>query len=437
MGSPFDTIVAPITPPGRGAVAWIRVSGEHAFQVAAQVFPAWPEQPESFRATYGRYVTGDDGLALVFAEGHGFTGEPAVELSLHGSPISVSALVQACLDAGARLAEPGEFSLRAFLNGKLDLTQAEAVRDTVEALTESQLRAAHHVRAGRLVQRLRELRERLYGVLATLEAHVDFSEELGEFPRQEQDAQLKSVARGFQELLAQGAASRILREGLTIALVGLPNAGKSSLMNALLGTERAIVTEVAGTTRDTLQEWLEIEGLPCRLIDTAGLQETDDVVEKIGIERTWQAAQSADLIWHLFDVTMGWQPGNDEIQKGLPAERTVLIGTKIDQIPAPDSVLGVSSLTGQGLALLKKSVVDRFATADWSSTTQIQARHEPLLRRALEGVAVAAEALSQDIPMDLASVGLHQALQSLGEITGETAHEDVLNEIFSRFCLGK
>jgi tRNA modification GTPase len=431
----FDTIVAPITGMHRAAVTVVRVSGPDAWEVARAVFPRYPEHPEPGRLVYGCFVHGDDGYAVAFAEGASFTGERSAELSVHGSPASVRLLLEACLRAGARPAEPGEFTQRAFLHGRIDLVQAEAVRDTVDAATEAQLRSANAVRSGELSGRLAVAREATFGALAAVEAATDFGEEIGGLDREAVIAQIARAASIVHDLLATAHRGRILREGLTIALVGRPNVGKSSLLNRLLGHERAIVTEIPGTTRDTVEEWVDLGGVPCRLVDTAGLRETDDPVERIGVERTRQALDRADLIWHILAAD---EPPADEPALAPYAERVWTVVNKIDLVPGGrPSGHGVSALTGEGLEDLVRKIAEQSEAIPEGSLATISARHRPLLESALEGLQQAERTLREGAPDDLAAVGLYAAVAKLGEITGDTAAPDVISRIFRDFCIGK
>lgn len=425
--SHFDTIVAPITGPGPAGVAIVRLSGPEAWEIASAVFEPW--HPEPFRAQYGRYLHGDDGMALPFAEGHSYTGDQAVELSIHGSSASVRALVDACLGNGARLAEPGEFTQRAFLNGRIDLTQAEAVRDTIEARTSAQLRLANLQREGALSQRIADLRHKVMGVLAAIEASVDFSEEIGELDKPAAISRLRSAQDDIGRLLETAPVARILRNGLRVAIIGPPNAGKSSLLNALLGIERSIVTEVPGTTRDYVEEQIEVDGFPVVLIDTAGLRESEDRVETIGIERTRRIASNADVVWYVFDATQGLPP-----EFGAVGESTTLIANKCD-LAEPSVGIPVSALSGEGLRdLLATLPVDRELG---NREIAINSRHADLLEETRKSLETAIGTLESERPVDLATVLLQDALHSLGQITGDTASVDMVTRIFSDFCIGK
>lgn len=432
--SPFDTIVAPITGLARAAVALVRVSGPDAWRVGGAVFSPWPETPEPRRAVFGAFAHGDEGFALPFEAGRSYTGEETVEFSVHGSPASVEALVRHCVAAGARPAEPGEFTQRAFLNGRIDLSQAEGVRDTVEAETEAQLRLARLHREGALRKRVRAVRERLLGVRAAIEASVDFSDEIGELDKPRALSALEAARAEAAALEATAQTGALLRRGLRIALVGRPNAGKSSLLNALLGRERAIVTEVPGTTRDFLEERADLHGIPCILIDTAGLRDTEDPVERLGVEKTRAAAAAADRVWYVSDATVGW---TDEDARHLASldRPSVVLANKCDLCTDPGYGTPVSAATGKGLDALAGSIAADLHLAP--ETPAVNARHAASLQEALEGLRLARDVLASDRPTDLATVGLQQALAALGAITGETASPDVVERLFADFCLGK
>lgn len=433
MPSPFDTIVAPITGNQKAAVAWIRLSGPEAWAVASRVFSPWPDPVVPRFAVFGSYPNGDEGFALAFEEGRSYTGEESVELSVHGSPRSVASLMEACVGAGARPAEPGEFTLRAFLNGRVDLTQAEAVRETVEALTESQLRAANRVRRGELHARVSAVAQSALAVLAEVEARVDFSEEIGDLDRPSSMAELEKAVSEIDELLKHASTGRLIRRGLRIAIVGPPNAGKSSLLNALLGSERAIVTEIPGTTRDYVEEFADVQGVPCVLVDTAGLRDTQDPVESIGVQRSIAQAAAADWIWYVVDSSVGMDEADRRAIAGFDRE-VLVVWNKADLAGGGHNV-SVSAVTKQGFETLHRLIREKFADQD--EAPLINERHEPLLAEAAASLRHAVESLNADIPLDLASTDLRLALRALGLVTGETADRGVLDAIFRQFCIGK
>lgn len=296
------------------------------------MFAPWPDRPVSHRAYYGLIAQRDEGLALVFEGGRGFTGEPAVEFSVHGSLAAVRSVVDACLEAGARSAEPGEFTYRAFLNGKIDLIEAEGIRDAIEAKTERQLLQAKLLRSGGLSAQVREIVVALQKVLAAVEASVDFSEEIGDLDRDAAAIRLRDASAKLDSFLATARPGRILRQGLRIALVGRPNAGKSSLLNALAGIGRSIVTEVPGTTRDYIEEAVELGGVPCVLIDTAGLREPNDPVEAEGVALTRRWVESADVVAYVYDASAGLNEDDAELLRQIDRE-LLMIANKTDLRP--------------------------------------------------------------------------------------------------------
>lgn len=426
-----NTIVAPITAIG-GAVAVVRLSGPRAWDIGSKVFSAWPDPVVPRTATYGVFCNGDDGFVLPFSGEKSFTGEEAAELSIHGSHASVSSLVRECLAAGARMAEPGEFTLRAFLNGRIDLTEAEGIRDTVNALTDQQLRQANLLRDGALRQAIEAIKNEVEGVLVAVEASTDFSEDIGGLDRNVAVEKCRSCIERINDLLQTSRSGRIVRNGLTVAISGLPNAGKSSLFNAVLGCDRAIVTEIPGTTRDTVEEHVFIDGLLCKFIDTAGLRETKDIVEQEGMRRTHTAVQNADLVWYVFDATKGWTTEDDlNAPKGfLPIRNKCDLEHK-SQVGYP-----VSAKTKQGISDILDNLVSHSGSLDLTRPS-INDRHSVSLREAKTALRRTIHTLSQAMPDDLAAVDLRAAIRMLGEITGDTADPDVIERIFADFCIGK
>lgn len=426
----FDTIVAPITGTGSAAVGWLRLSGPEAWLITSAVFSPWPAEPEPFRAQYGHWSFGDDGLALPFAAGRSFTGETSVEISYHGSVACRDAAVAACIAAGARLARPGEFTERAFLNGRIDLTQAEGVRETIEALTDAQLRLAHANRDGKLRDQVRDLRDRVFQLLAAVEASVDFSEEIGDFDRPSAKHAVDALLHDIDRLLQTARYGQIVREGYRVAIVGRPNAGKSSLLNRILGTERAIVTDIPGTTRDTIEESIDLDGIRMVLTDTAGLRETADPVEQLGVARSHAAIRSADEVWLVYDAAQGWT----ELDATLAPTATRILANKAD-LKIPTHGIAVSAKTGAGVAELLAAV--REAAMRDAVPCAVNLRQADLLAEVRAGLHELRHALGTDVPDDLFAVFLRDATNGLGKITGETAEVEMVERIFRDFCIGK
>lgn len=428
----LDTVVAPLTGAPPAAVSWIRISGPDAWKVASQVFQPWPYAPQHLHGFYGHWKHGDDGIALPMVPGRGFTGEESVEISLHGSRASLLSALDLCVSAGARMADPGEFTRRAFLNGRIDLTQAEAICDTVDALTERQLAEANRNRNGSLRDWVKSLRQELDQLQVALEASVDFSEEIGEFDRENAFVVTARLLEQLHHFLRYAQSSQILRQGLRIALVGLPNAGKSSLMNALLGKDRSIVTAIPGTTRDYIEERADFNGLPVVLIDTAGLRTTVDSAEEIGVQRSRAQAAEADVVWYIYDGSLGLM-AEDRLELGQFPGPVQVVANKADLTEGTDGI-PVSALTGAGLPSLIQSVEPFFSRegAPYASprVTNLLALAQASLEDLIRG-------LHSDVPDDLLSVLFADTRHRLGEVSGETATSDLLDRIFHDFCIGK
>lgn len=448
MGLPGTDVIAAIaTPQGRGGIGVVRVSGAGLLPFAEALTGKVPQPRRAALCAFlgADGVAIDQGILLYFPAPHSFTGEDVLELQGHGGPVVLQMLLARCLELGARIAEPGEFSQRAFLNDKLDLVQAEAVADLIEAGTAAAARSALRSLSGEFSREVRALVARLTELRMLVEATLDFPEEEIDVLRDTDAAQRLSAFRAdLDSLLVRARAGRMLRSGLHVVLAGLPNVGKSSLLNRLAGEERAIVTEVAGTTRDAVRETIQIEGIPLHIIDTAGLRETDDVVEKIGVERAWGEIARADVVLQLVDARSGETPADRAIAVRLPAavERIVvenkcdLAGEAAARITEGGRVhLRLSAKSGEGIALLHDELL---RVAGWQGHGEdvvlARERHLEALGLAAEKSALAARRLDQ---IELCAEELRLAQEALSRITGEFRADDLLGEIFSRFCIGK
>lgn len=449
-----DTIASIATPPGEGGIGVVRVSGGEAFPIAERLFRARSAPPfESHRIYFGAIydpATGemlDRCLLLPYRAPHSYTGEDVVEFSCHGSPYLLRRVLEVVWREGARPAEPGEFTQRAFLNGKLDLAQAEAVADLIRARTGAQHRAALALHEGRLSREVHALAESLLGLLATVEAHIDFSEEIGELNPASLIPQVEALTQQLDWLLAQARRGRLIREGVRVAIVGRPNVGKSSLLNALLGEERAIVTPIPGTTRDVIQESFQIKGVLFVAADTAGLRESADVVEQMGMERTHKAIQQADLILLVADASAGWSESDEQLRQSLPPETPrLLVWNKIDLIaPAQRPALEgerqvwISALTVQGMEALLDALLEAVGLTGVGeeTLTLTHMRHVESVRAARENLQQAHASLEAGMPPDIVAIDLRAAWLALGAITGETVDEALVARIFRDFCIGK
>ncbi|WP_454457968.1 tRNA uridine-5-carboxymethylaminomethyl(34) synthesis GTPase MnmE [Thauera phenylacetica] len=442
--SPPDTIAAIATAPGRGGIGVVRVSGAGlgAFALALCGRMPRPRTAHFTRFLDERERAIDEGVLLYFAAPASFTGEDVLELQGHGGPVVMQMLLERCLQLGARLAEPGEFTRRAFLNGKLDLAQAEGVADLIEASTAAAARSAVRSLSGQFSEEVHRITDALIDLRMLVEATLDFPEEEIDFlERARAMPRLESIRDALEGVLDRARQGALLRSGLNVVLVGAPNVGKSSLLNQLAGEERAIVTDIAGTTRDALRETIQIEGIPLHIIDTAGLRETEDRVERIGIERTWREIARADVILHLVEAGVA---ADGDLDARLPqgVER-IVVANKIDLAGLPPGRveaggrvrLQVSARSGEGVELVRQELL---RIAGWHAHGEdvilARERHLLALREALGHVEAAGTQLGA---LELFAEELRLAQEELGTITGEFSADDLLGVIFSRFCIGK
>jgi len=446
-----DTIVAISTPPGRGGLGVVRLSGAQSRNIASRMlrFPAAPEwrtwscQMAHLVDAEGNSV--DQVVVAFFASLRSYTAEDVVEISCHGAPVVLRHAVAVAIDAGARLAEPGEFTLRAYLNGRIDLPQAEAVRDLIDATTLYQARIAAQQAGGSVSRRIAPLKEQLLELIALLEAGIDFAEDdVSVAPPAEILRRLAPVAEGVARLAGSFAFGGLVRAGIALAIIGRPNVGKSSLFNRLLEQDRAIVTDIPGTTRDVVSEVAAIHGIPVKLFDTAGIRQGEGLVETLGIERSFQAMADADLTLVVVDLSVPLAEQDRElIARARGQGRSILVGNKCDlprRAEPLDTMQPVSALTGEGIEPLRDAVFRAVAPAEGAEMETgfiTSLRHERLLRESLQYLRKAADAVAQHIPHEMLLLDLYSALRPIDAITGATTADDILNRIFSTFCIGK
>ena len=438
MGS--DTIVAVSTPRGVGGVAVVRLSGPQAREMALRHLSVDALEPR--HSHFARFSDGgsliDEVLAVWFPAPHSYTGEGMVEISCHESLYVQQAIVQALLDDGARLAQPGEFTMRAFLGGKLNLSQAEAVADLIDAVTPVQHRLAVSQLRGGYARKLNDLRKRLLDLTALLELELDFSQEDVEFADRSQLRQtLCDLAAEVERLMASFSLGNTLKRGIPVAIVGRPNAGKSSLLNALLDDDRALVSDIPGTTRDTIEETLTLDGITFRFIDTAGLRSSSDAIEAMGVERSRKAVADAEVVLYVHDATTSWQAPDVDLE----GKQVIYVNNKSDlpvaaSVPSPS--INLSARTKEGIAQLEAMLVERYQPRlSGDAPLLSNERHYGALLHVAKALAAASRALDEAIPSDLVAVDLRDALYHLGTITGEVSSDELLTNIFSRFCIGK
>lgn len=451
-----DTIVALATPPGVGAIGVIRLSGNKAIQIVSDLFPSKDLRTQSSHTIHvgmlkSKRAILDEVVVSLYRNPRSYTGEDVVEISGHGSPFVLQQIIDACIERGARLAKPGEFTQRAFLKGKLDLAQAEAVADLIASNTAaSQKTALHNIRGG-FSNKLKELRDQLIKFSALIELELDFSQEDVEFADRTQFYQLiNELTSVTEQLINSFRLGNVIKNGVSVAIIGKPNAGKSTLLNALLQEDRAIVSEIPGTTRDTIEEVINIDGILFRLIDTAGIREhTSDIIETKGVERSLDKMKSADLVVYLFGVEEGkYEVGSMKSELDKQQLNYLLVGNKIDEssekdardkFSSVDGIVFISAKNHQHLEVLKERMVDKVISGEVQAEDTIvtNARHYHALKEVAKSLADIKTGLDKKLAGDLLALDIRRALHYLGEITGEITNEDQLDYIFSKFCIGK
>jgi tRNA modification GTPase len=447
-----DTIVAIATPPGRGGMGVVRLAGSAARQIALPLLRL-KRDLEPGRAVFGELIEPgntqvgtvqriDEVVVTYFAKPHSYTTDDIVEISAHGSPVVLRHVVELALARGARLAEPGEFTMRAFLNGRIDLTQAEAVRDLIDSQTLYQAKVASQQLEGALSRRLQPIKQDLVKLIATLEAGVDFAEDDVSVPPADQILQhISAVRLPLEQLASTFAYGKLVHEGLTLAIVGRPNVGKSSLFNCLVERERAIVTATPGTTRDLVSETVAIGGIPVKLVDTAGIRRALDEAERIGIRKSHEALADADLVLVVVDASQPSAQEDAELLNQVAGRPAIVVENKCDLVRDwVGTGIRTSAITGAGIPELRQEILRHVggeAGAEAEAGFLTNLRHQTLVHDSLAGLAAATSAVGDRIPHEMLLLDLYNALRPLDEITGATTSDDILNLIFSTFCIGK
>lgn len=456
----FDTIAAVATSIGESGVSIIRVSGDKALKIVSSIFKGKNDRNlddiKTYTMRYGFIIDKQSGeeldeVIISYMKGpRSFTAEDTIEINCHGGVVITKRILEEVIRQGARMASPGEFTKRAFLNGRIDLSQAEAVIDLINAKTELSAKSALEQSGGRLSREIMDIRDKLLEVIARIEATVDYPEEdLEEITSEKGKKDVDKLLKSVDNLLESADEGKILRDGLNTVIVGKPNVGKSSILNSLLMETRAIVTDIPGTTRDIIEEYISIDGVPIKIVDTAGIRETEDVVEKIGVEKSRQKVENADLIVLVLDASREIDEEDKEVINFIKDKKYIVLLNKTDldnKIDKDDIksldlnyIIEVSAKTGKGLNKFKDSIKELFFNGDVSAkeTMVTNTRHKEVLIRAKESLSASKQALDNTFAIDLASIDLRNAWKSLGEITGDTVEEDIIDTIFSRFCLGK
>lgn len=456
-----DTIAAVVTAPGMGSVGIIRLSGPDAIAIAGRFYRGRSVLSDAPGNTihYGKVVEPDSGkmvdeaLFLVMRAPHSFTGEDVVEIQSHGGMVVLSRILQLLLTEGARLAEQGEYSKRAFLNGKMDLAQAEAIMDIVSAKTDRGLDVALVQRQGGLSAQVTGIRADLLELIAFIQADIDYpDDDIERLTMEEQMERVEFLRQQVESVLATAGRGRLLRDGLKTVIAGKPNVGKSSLLNALLGQKRAIVTDIPGTTRDVIEEYVSLQGVPLRIVDTAGIRETDNLVERLGVDMARQFLQAADLVLYVFEPTQGLVAEDEAILAEIGDVPLIFLQNKMDlgieadiarhseAIMAGRPVVELSALNGEGMDRLEAVILELFFDGEIASSNEVMvtnARHIDILRDSLQHLASFISGAELGMTGDFLVIDLQSAWEKLGKIIGETVEDDLLDQIFSKFCLGK
>ncbi|MCC4045855.1 tRNA uridine-5-carboxymethylaminomethyl(34) synthesis GTPase MnmE [Enterococcus gallinarum] len=458
----FDTIAAISTPPGEGAISIVRLSGEQAISIADAVFQSGKKKlidVSSHTIHYGhifdpeKYQMMDEVMVSIMRKPKTFTREDVVEINCHGGIVVVNQILQLVLRQGARLAEPGEFTKRAFLNGRVDLSQAEAVMDLIRAKTDKAMNLAINQLDGNLSRLIRQLRQEILETLAQVEVNIDYPEydDVEELTTRLLLEKANQVQKQIQALLQTAQQGKILREGLSTAIIGRPNVGKSSLLNHLLREEKAIVTDIAGTTRDVIEEYVNVRGVPLKLVDTAGIRETEDIVEKIGVERSRKALSEADLILLVLNQSESLTPEDKQLLDITSGNKRIILLNKTDlpsRINQEDLVpylenehaFPISVLTSEGLDQLEQAIADLFFggnTGDKDASYLSNTRHIALLEKAEHSLAEVIQGIESGMPVDLVQIDMTRCWDYLGEIVGDSVQDELITQLFSQFCLGK
>ena len=454
--------IATAVVPQQGSVGIVRVSGSEALQIADSIFQAPGKQViESHRIIYG-YIRHpqtqklvDEALLLVMKAPRSYTREDVVEFHCHGGIMAVQQVLKLCLESGARLAQPGEFTLRAFLNGRIDLSQAESISDLVGAKSPQAAQTALAGLQGKLADSIRQLRAKCLDTVAEIEARIDFEEDLPPLDEKKIVSEIENITLKITQLIATADKGELLRSGLKVAIVGRPNVGKSSLLNAWSRSDRAIVTDLPGTTRDVVESQLVVGGIPVQVLDTAGIRETEDQVEKIGVERSRSAAQAADLVLFTIDATTGWTKDDEEIYEQVKHRPLILVINKVDLVKENQinslqseiinrnqikSKIFTAAAKNQGIEGLEKAILEQVEVGNIEASDidlAINQRQEAALIKAKTSLEQVQTTIKQELPFDFWTIDLRGAINALGEITGEEVTESVLDRIFSKFCIGK